>query len=158
MFQRMNTRRHMDISQANLDDIPQLCELLDLLFSQEAEFQLDHTAQVAGLQEIIKSPDCGRILVLRNGSSVIGMVNLLFTVSTALGGRVAILEDMIVRPEHRGGRAGSILLEAAIHFAKSAGCRRITLLTDRSNESARRFYIRHGFKLSKMVPMRLLLQ
>lgn len=87
-----------------------------------------------------------------------GMVNLLFTISTALGGRVAILEDMVVRPGYRSCGAGSKLLQAAMDFAKSAGCHRITLLTDRANESAQRFYKRHGFTLSEMVPLRLSLE
>jgi len=147
----------MDVTRANTEDIPQLCELLDLLFTQEVEFRPDPALQVAGLQQIIDFPERGKILVLREGIAVLGMVNLLFTVSTALGGRVAILEDMVIRPMHRGNGAGSMLLQAAVSFARSAGCRRITLLTDGTNESAKRFYQRHGFHLSEMVPMRLIL-
>jgi ribosomal protein S18 acetylase RimI-like enzyme len=147
----------MDISPATLSDIPQLCELLELLFSEETEFQPNRAVQTAGLRQIIMSPDRGQILVLRNGTSVVGMVNLLFTISTALGGRVAILEDMVVHPSHQGCGLGSILLQAAINFARSTKCRRITLLTDCTNESAQRFYRRHGFSLSPMIPLRLLL-
>jgi ribosomal protein S18 acetylase RimI-like enzyme len=147
----------MEVSRATKADIPQLCELLNLLFSQEAEFQPDCELQGAGLRQIIDSPERGQILVIRDGESIIGMVNLLFTVSTALGGRVAILEDMIVRPQYRGKGAGDMLLKAAIGLVKSSGCRRITLLTDATNESAQRFYRRHGFTTSEMVPMRLVL-
>ena len=147
----------MKISEANEEDIPQLCELLDLLFSQEAEFQPNHTLQSVGLQKILASPDMGRILVLREGASIIGMVNVLFSISTALGGPVALLEDMILAPEYRGDGAGSKLLQAAVELARSAGCRRITLLTDQSNIPAQRFYVRHGFTASRMIPMRLIL-
>ena len=62
---------------------------------------------------------------------------------------------MVVQPIYRGSGAGSKLLRAAIDFANSAGCRRITLLTDQTNKVAQRFYERHGFNLSEMVPMRL---
>lgn len=148
----------MEVNTATKEDIPGLCELLGLLFAQEAEFQPDRSVQSAGLQKIINSPEHGQILVLRKNGFLIGMVNLLFTVSTALGGRVAILEDMVVHPDYRGSGAGSKLLQAAIDFAKSANCLRITLLTDRTNESAQRFYERRGFNLSGMVPMRLLLE
>jgi len=146
----------MEISQATVEDIPQLCELLALLFDQEAEFRPDSELQAAGLRQIIAFPERGRILALREGQSVIGMVNLLFTVSTALGGRVAILEDMVVRPDCRRKGVGSMLLKGAVAFAESAGCLRITLLTDAANASAQRFYRRHGFNTSDMVPMRLL--
>ena len=147
----------MNISPATLSDIPQLCDLLELLFSEEAEFHPNRAVQSAGLRQIMESPDRGQILVLRNTTSVIGMVNLLFTISTALGGRVAILEDMVIHPAQRGNGGGSRLLQAAINVARSAECRRITLLTDRTNESAQRFYQRHGFTSSEMIPMRLLL-
>lgn len=147
----------MNISPATLSDIPQLCELLELLFSEETEFHPDRAVQSAGLRQIMESPDRGQILVLRNGTSVVGMVNLLFTISTALGGRVAILEDMVIHPSRRRRGSGSILLHAAIDFARSTECRRITLLTDRINESAQRFYRRHGFSVSAMIPLRLLL-
>jgi len=148
----------MEISEATKDDLKGLCDLLELLFAQEAEFRPDRSLQSTGLQQIIDFPERGRILVLREGALLIGMVNVLFTISTALGGRVALLEDMIVHPEYRGRGAGSGLLNAAIHLAKSFGCRRITLLTDRTNESAQRFYERHGFTISEMVPMRLFLE
>lgn len=86
---------------------------------------------------------------------MIGMVNILYTVSTACGGRVAIVEDMILRAEKRNNGFGTLLLSAAIELARGEGCLRITLLTDRTNDSAIRFYQRHGFVLSEMVPMRL---
>ena len=148
----------MKITEATKDDMNGLCELLEVLFAQEAEFGPDRTLQSTGLQQIIDFPERGRILVLREGSLLVGMVNVLFTISTALGGRVALLEDLIVHPAYRGRGAGSELLQAAIHLARSFGCRRITLLTDRTNESAQRFYERQGFNLSEMVPMRLLLE
>lgn len=142
-------------TEAALDDIPQLCDLLALLFTQEAEFAPDRTRQADGLREIIAHPEVGRIVILREGDAVIAMANLLFTVSTALGGRVALLEDVIVHPDYRGGGVGSQLLQAVVELARNAGCLRITLLTDRDNAAARRFYARHGFEPSMMLPMRL---
>lgn len=147
----------MNINPATVSNIPQLCDLLELLFSQEAEFHPNRALQSAGLNQIIDNPDSGQILVLCEGPFILGMVNLLFTISTALGGRVAILEDMVIHPEQRGNGSGSRLLQAAINVARSAKCRRITLLTDQTNESAQRFYRRHGFTSSEMIPMRLIL-
>ena len=145
----------MRVEPARAEDVPALAELLSVLFAQEAEFVPDRSRQESGLKQIISNPSVGSVLVLRDASAVYGMVNLLFTVSTALGCRVAILEDMVVRPDRRGSGAGSMLLESAIEYARRAGCGRITLLTDASNTSAQRFYGRAGFVLSPMVPMRL---
>ncbi len=146
----------LQITPANTTDIPALCELLGVLFSQEAEFSANPAAQSKGLSAIIDGSNIGHVFVARQGSDIVGMVSLLYTVSTALGGRVALLEDMVVSPTARNAGVGSALLSHAIKFAHSQGCKRITLMTDRNNEAAQRFYKRHGFAASTMMPMRLL--
>lgn len=151
------TELEMEISLAREADIPGLCDLLSELFIQEAEFQPDAAAQRQGLTGIIADSAIGHILVAREGNQVLGMVSLLYSVSTALGGRVAWLEDMVVTGEARGLGVGSVLLEFALKFARDNGCKRITLLTDADNVSAQRFYGRVGFEVSAMMPMRLVL-
>lgn len=147
----------MPIRPATPADIPTLCRLLDQLFSQEAEFIPDRAAQQRGLAAIIERPAVGEILVAHQGESILGMVNLLYSVSTALGAPVALLEDMVVDAAARGRGLGTQLLEAAIATAKARGCRRITLLTDGDNLDAQRFYARQGFARSTMIPLRLAL-
>lgn len=147
----------MQIASATADDIPQLCSLLAILFTQEADFEPDAAKQSTALRQIIAHPETGRILVLRNGGGIIGMVNLLFTVSTACGGKAALLEDMIIHPARRDDGLGSKLLKAVIELARSENCLRLTLLTDRANDAAIRFYQRHGLGISAMLPLRLAL-
>lgn len=145
----------MKIDAATAADIPQLCALLGLLFAQEAEFQPDAAKQSAALQLIIDSPQTGHILLWREGADIVGMVSLLYSISTACGGKAAWLEDLVIHPDRRGAGLGSALLQAAIALAQQQGCLRITLLTDRSNDAAIRFYQKHGFVQSAMTPLRL---
>ncbi|MBV1900537.1 MAG: GNAT family N-acetyltransferase [Kordiimonadaceae bacterium] len=140
----------MEITAARTEDIPELSNLLNILFDQEADFTSDYQAQCVGLEAIIGNPEAGRIFVALNEGVIVGMINLLYTISTALGGSVAILEDMIVAPEGRDLGVGSKLIEHGIQYAKEQGCKRITLLTDGDNEGAHRFYKRHGFEQSAM--------
>ncbi|MNN09098.1 aminoalkylphosphonic acid N-acetyltransferase [compost metagenome] len=147
----------MQIRLATSADIPALCTLLDQLFAQEAEFTPDRSAQQRGLAAIIDDPAVGEILVTVADTRIVAMVNLLYTVSTALGARVALLEDMVVDTGARGAGIGSALLEQAIAHAREIGCRRITLLTDADNAAAQRFYQHHGFAPSPMLPLRRLL-
>jgi GNAT superfamily N-acetyltransferase len=84
------------------------------------------------------------------------MVNLLITISTAEGGFVLLLEDVVVHRDHRGQGYGSKLLEHVIAFARQKKFLRITLLTDRDNEDSKRFYLNRGFFESDMVPLRML--
>jgi len=151
----MHMHLPMHISAATEAEIPVLCELLRELFSQESEFTPDADAQYRGLARIIANPQAGTILVAHDHDAIVGMVNLLFTESTALGARVAMLEDMVVFPASRGKGMGTMLLQAAFQVARVEGCKRITLLTDAQNAAAQRFYARHGFGPSPMVPMRL---
>lgn len=143
------------VTLATTADINDLAQLLHSLFSQDIEFTPDLEKQKAGLQQIIENPTIGEILVLKTDDRTLGMVSLLYSISTALGGKVAILEDMIIVEGFRRSGYGKQLLHEAIAFAKQRNCLRITLLTDFDNETAIRFYQRSGFNLSKMIPLRL---
>lgn len=144
----------ISFANATMDDVPMLSELLMVLFEQEMEFVPNREAHVQGLSMIINNANYGAILIARQHSEILAMVNLLFSVSTALGQRVAILEDMVVAPNARGLGVGSALLEYAINYAQQHGIKRITLLTDDHNHDAQRFYAKHGFIQSQMIPLR----
>ena len=145
----------MKFSTAQQSDLPQLVELLGVLFSQEAEFSPDAGKQHRGLSSILADPSRGTIYVARNGERAIAMASLLYTISTAEGGRAAWFEDLVVHPAHRGRGVGSALLRYVIEQAKKDGVLRITLLTDADNERAQALYRKLGFVDSSMTPMRL---
>ena len=151
----MNKGSLVQITKAILKDIPQLCQLLSSLFEQEIEFTADEKMQTQGLQTIILNQEIGHVLVLKETDKVVGMINILYTISTALGARVGILEDMVISKEYRSLGLGSKLLKFAIEFAKEDGCKRLTLLTDADNTSAHKFYTEKGFSQSTMIPFRI---
>jgi GNAT superfamily N-acetyltransferase len=144
------------IEPATLDDLPELAELLADLFTLEADFKPNREKQIRGLRLILEQPSRGRIFVMRNDRIIVGMINLLITISTAEGGFVLVLEDLVVHSEHRGHRLGVKLLKHAIVFAREKNFLRITLLPDSSERSAG-FYRRHGFVDSTLHPMRYIL-
>lgn len=154
MTQTMNSVR---VEPATIDDLAELTDLVVSLLEMEADFVPNQEKQRRGLQLILEQPSRGRIFVLRNDHKVIGMVNLLFTISTAEGGFVILMEDVIVRPEHRGQGYGTMLVNCVKEFAVRKDFKRITLLTDRVSEESQRFFARNGFVMSSMVPMRLML-
>ena len=121
------------IEQATLEDLPEMTDLLIDLFTHEGDFIPDRSKQMRGLQLILEQPNRGRIFVLREAGRIVGMINLLFTISTAEGGFVILLEDVIVHHAFRAHGFGSL------------------------NDGGHRFFKRHGFVESKMMPMRLVL-
>jgi len=73
------------IEPATVDDLSELADLLADLFSQEADFTPDREKQIRGLRLILEQPSRGRIFVMRNDRMIVGMINLLITISTAEG-------------------------------------------------------------------------
>lgn len=150
-------KMRIEIRKATIGDLEKLIHLLNRLFSQDIEFEPDYDKQKNGLKKIIGNPEIGEILVLTIDDSIVAMVSLLYSISTALGGKVAVLEDMIVDEEYRKKNYGAELINEAIQYARNSNILRLTLLTDFDNDKAIRFYTNAGFEKSKMIPMRLIL-
>jgi GNAT superfamily N-acetyltransferase len=143
------------IEPATIDDLPRLVDLTMALFELEEDFKPNRSKQERGLRAILEQPSRGRIFVVRTDFEIIGMVNVLFTISTAMGGFVILLEDVIIHPDFRGQGYGTRLVEYVIDFAKRKDFKRITLLTDKISEESQRFFQRLSFVHSHMIPMRL---
>lgn len=139
---------------ATIEDLPALTELVMDLFSVSDEFISDQDVQSSGLALILEQPSRGRIFVVRNETRIVGMVNLLFTISTAMGGFVIVMEDVIVHPNHRGQGFGTMLLDHVVEFARQKEFKRITLLTDKISAESQNFFRKNGFEYSNMIPMR----
>lgn len=144
----------IEIDFATAAELPQLAELLAELFTLENDFQPGRDRQLRGLRAIFDNPAAGRLFVLRIDGRVAGMANALITISTAEGGRVLLLEDVIVRREHRGGGLGRRLVEHVLAWAREQGMMRATLLADRDNAAALDFYRKLGFAISHMRVLR----
>src|SRR5437667_3213582 len=151
----MVEQENVVIEPATEADLDELSEMLGELFAQESDFRPDKEKQLRGLRLIFEQPSRGRVFVLRRDGVIVGMINLLFTISTAEGGFVILLEDLVIHKEYQGHGYGSKLLEHAINFAKQKNFLRITLLTDRPENIAQEFFRRHGFVDSSIIPMRL---
>lgn len=139
---------------ASADDLPRLADLLAELFALESDFTPERERQLRGLRAILDAPRCGRLFVLRVGGRVAGMANALITISTAQGGRVLLLEDVIVSRAYRGGGLGRQLVEHVLDWARGQGMTRVTLLADRDNQPALDFYRKLGFGSSAMTVLR----
>jgi GNAT superfamily N-acetyltransferase len=135
-------------------DVPVLADLLVELFTQESEFTPDRVVQARGVRLLFELGDTIRILVAEEDGQVVGLGVLHYSVSTALGARVATLEDVIVTKSARGRGIGTALMAGVVERARADGAQRITLLTDHDNAAGQAFYQTFGFIRSTMVPFR----
>lgn len=139
---------------ATPEELPQMADLLAELFMLESDFQPETDKQLRGLRLILENPQMGQLFVIRDGATVAGMANALITVSTAEGGRVLLLEDVIVSCDYRGKGLGRRLVEHVCDWARDQGITRVTLLADRENQPALNFYRNLGFEPSYMTVLR----
>ena len=111
----------MELKVATKEDMDELIILLNTLFSQEVEFEPNKLVQEKGLMMILEDESIGHILVAKDENKICAMVNLLYTVSTALGSKVAILEDMIVLDEYRNKGYAMTLSVSLIKILRTMG-------------------------------------
>ncbi len=154
MSKKTATQDKIRIEPATLEDLSELVDMVMELFSVEKDFDPDRVKQERGLRLILEQPSRGRIFVVRTDHRIIGMVNLQITISTAMGGFVLLMEDVIIHPDHRGQRYGTRLMNHVIDFARKKDFHRITLLTDEISAESQRFFQKFGFEHSHMIPMR----
>src|SRR5207248_11657693 len=127
----MGEKEHVVIEPATEADLDELSQMLGELFAQEGDFRPDKEKQLRGLRLIFEQPSRGRVFVLRRNGAIVGMINLLFTISTAEGGFVILLEDLVVHKQYQKKGYGYKLLQHAIDFAKQNNLLRVKLMTYR---------------------------
>jgi GNAT superfamily N-acetyltransferase len=82
---------------------------------------------------------------------VVGTATVQVLVSTAEGGPVGLVEDVIVAREHRGRGLGHRLLDALEVWGREQGLTRLQLLADRENAPALTFYERAGWAPTRLL-------
>jgi GNAT superfamily N-acetyltransferase len=75
-------------------------------------------------------------------------------ISTAEGGWVALVEDMVVSTPYRGTGVGRRLMTAIEEWAKKRGMSRLQLLADRTNFAALDFYDKMGWCPTQLICLR----
>jgi GNAT superfamily N-acetyltransferase len=150
----------MDISirPAGTGDIPGMCDLLYELFSIEADFIPDREKQSRGLSLLLKgAADSCLVLVAGKGAEIVGMCSVQVVISTAEGGPVGLVEDLIVRRDDRGKGIARELLSEIGEWCGARGISRLQLLRDRNNEDALNFYAANGWSSTDLVCIRKML-
>ncbi|HEX9229518.1 MAG TPA: GNAT family N-acetyltransferase, partial [Arthrobacter sp.] len=85
------------------------------------------------------------VVVLLIGEPASGVAVLSFRPNVWYRGPVAILDELYVRPELRGHRLGSALLDAALDLVRDRGGALLEINVDGEDTDARRFYEARGF-------------
>jgi GNAT superfamily N-acetyltransferase len=147
--------RHITIRHACPDDMDAMICLLQALFRLEADFAPLPDRQRNGLQRFLDG--CGKhrcIQVAEKDGRVVGMATLQILISTAEGGPVGMVEDVVVHEQFRGKGVGRRLMASLVSWSVKRGLTRLQLLADRNNRSALDFYRRIGWRSTQLICLR----
>ena len=142
----------INIRTAKPEDVPQLVMLLKTLFAIEADFDFNADKQARGLQLLLQSDQaCILVAELGAGNDLCAMCSLQILISTAEGGEVGLLEDLVVAADFRNQGIGAKLLAEIVDWAGQRGLKRLQLLADKNNSPALGFYERQGWQSTQLV-------
>ncbi len=151
----------VSIRTASERDIPQLVGLLAELFTLEADFQVDPEKQARGLALLITSlkdvvwvAEVSEAVDAIHTNTVIGMCSVQTFISTAEGGTVGMIEDLIVSSAYRKQGVASLLLAEVFKWSASQRLKRLQLLADQHNQEALAFYKKQGWDTTQLICLR----
>ena len=98
------------------------------------------------LQQFLKSPDLGKIWLLKFKTETIGYLALTFCYSFEFGGRIAFLDEFFIQEAFRHQGYGSQALNYVIAEAKKLNLRVLHLEAERHNVAGKALYHKFGFK------------
>ena len=141
------------ISHAKPSDIKPMAGLLAELFAIETDFPIDEEKQIQALSQLVPDAMCD-VIVAKDGGELVGMATMQPVISTAEGGYVGIIEDVVVTKSYRGKHIGTQLIAYLEASAVKKGFKAVKLLADKNNVSALHFYKATGFAQTHMMMLR----
>jgi GNAT superfamily N-acetyltransferase len=97
-------------------------------------------------RELIASPerDGVQLIARDERGRAVGFATIFWTWSTLSASRIAVMNDLFVSPDARGGGAADALIRACAERARQRGATSLEWQTARDNERARKVYDRVG--------------
>ena len=135
------------VRQAVLSDL----DVLAPLFDEYRQFQgcsSDLAAARAFLLERFNHNE-SVLFIAYEGESPVGFTQLYPMFSSVSLARVFVLNDLLVRECARGEGVATKLMESALHYAKSLGAVRVSLVAANTNTVAQSVYEATGWKRDK---------
>jgi PhnO protein len=86
-----------------------------------------------------------RAFVAEESGVVKGVITVWLRESLFHGGRVALIDELVIDENSRGQGIGSRLIDHVVAYCARLGCEEVEVSTEADNLAARGFYARHGF-------------
>ncbi|MBE7210899.1 MAG: GNAT family N-acetyltransferase [Gluconacetobacter diazotrophicus] len=146
--------------QAGPDDASVLLGLMRPFYAEE-HLTFDPERTPAALRTLLSDPALGQVWLLEADGAAAGYFVLAFVCVLEFGGRCAFVDELFIRPEHRGRGLGTAALAQAAAVGAAVGLSALRLEVDHANPGAERLYRRAGFErheravMTRRLPFRL---
>lgn len=137
------------VRRATLDDAGALATMMVGLYADDpGPVGLDAARARAQVAHLLDRPRDVWPLLLHDGDALAGYALLVPYLSNEFGGDVVTLDELYVKPAHRGRGLGGVFLGGLVRWAKGAGVPRLELFVNHDNARKLPFYLRHGFAIA----------
>ncbi len=138
-----------------MSDADELIALLRVLFTLEEDFSFNEAVQRRGIELLLSRQGAERqVFVAEKDGRVAGMCSIQTLISTAEGGLVGQVEDVVVREGCRGNGIGNALMDAVDNWAREKPLKRLQLLAEKGNTQALKFYRSRGWEITNLICVR----
>ena len=132
-------------------DVPAIIGLLadDMLGASRETTDAESHQQYLNAFRAVDADANQFLLVVEDGSAIVGTLQLTFIAGLARGGlKRGLIEAVRVSSDRRGEKIGEAMIDWAIEKCRGERCGIVQLTTDKSRTEAHRFYDRLGFEPS----------
>ena len=132
-------------------DVPAIVAMLadDVLGASRETTGPANTAKYLNAFRAIDTDVNQFLLVVADGSEIVGTLQLTFIAGLSRGGsKRGLIEAVRVARERRGEKIGEAMIAWALEKCRDEQCRIVQLTTDKSRTEAHRFYDKLGFEPS----------
>lgn len=148
-----------EIRTAQPKDCPRLLELLQQICALHSEIRPDlfqngsSKYTVKSLEKLLDDSTRLTFVAVDEQDSVMGYIFCILIDHTSDSARCSnkelYIDDLCVDAQYRREGIGDALFKKAVSTAKELGCHNVTLNVWEGNDSAMRFYEKHGMKIQK---------
>ncbi|MEV4686943.1 GNAT family N-acetyltransferase [Microbacterium sp. LWH3-1.2] len=131
------------VRRATVDDADVVARLLH---DFNTEFDTDTPGPFVLAERLRRLLADGQTLALLGGEPASGVALLTLRPNVWYPGPVALLDEMYVVPDARGGGIGGAIVDRLIADCRRDGVSAIEINVDQADVDAQRFYERHGFQ------------
>jgi GNAT superfamily N-acetyltransferase len=124
-------------------------------FYAESDYTLNRSRARDAFVALLSDPRQGRVWLIEDGAAIAGYVVATFSFGMEYGGTVAWIDDLYVRPAHRGRGLATSALAAVRDSCAALGCSALAVQVGSDNQPALAAYRRTGLRMTERRVMTL---